>query len=63
MKWQGRSKSKNVVDNSNSTFSGKRNQFINESLQIAAANHKPTTRIGKTGTRKTNTGRKTGGGF
>jgi hypothetical protein len=63
MKTKGRAKSRNIVDNTNDTFNGKRNQFINESLSLAASNHKPSTRIGKKGTRKKPTGRLTGGGF
>ena len=63
MKIKGRPKSRNIVDNTNDTFNGRRNQFVNESLAIAASNKKPSTRIGKRGTRKKSTGRLTGGGF
>lgn len=63
MKTQGRPKSRNIIDNTNTTFNGRRNQFINESMKIAVSNQRPTTRFGKQGSRKTNTGHKTGGGF
>lgn len=64
MKTTGRAKSKNVVSVMNDTFSGRRNQFVNESLKLAADNHRPTTSgFGKQGNRPKPTGRKTGGGF
>lgn len=63
MRTEGRAKSKNVVNTSDGNFSGRRNQFVNESLRLATENHKPSTKLGKQGKRKTNTGYKTGGGF
>lgn len=63
MKTQGRPKSRNIVDNTNTTFNGRRNQFVNESLKIAVDNKKPTTRFGSQGNRPKSTGYKTGGGF
>jgi len=64
MKTTGRGRSKNINDQSNTTFTGKRNQFVNESLKIGASSSKPiTSGFGKQGTRKTSTGFKTGGGF
>jgi len=63
MKTTGRPKSRNIVDNSNTTFDGRRNQFVNESLKLAVDNKKPTTRFGSQGSRPSPTGRKTGGGF
>ena len=63
MKYKGRPKSRNIIDNTNTTFDGRRNQFVNESLKYAADNKKPTTRFGTQGSRPKSTGRKTGGGF
>lgn len=64
MKWKDRPKSKNVKDFSNVTWTGRFNQFASDSLSRAAeSNTEPKQRLGKQGTRKTNTGRKTGGGF
>lgn len=63
MKTSGRPKSHNIVNVSNVNFNGKRNQFVNESMTLAAQNHKPSTKFGKEGTRKKSTGYKTGGGF
>lgn len=63
MKTEGRPKSRNIVDRRDTTFDGRRNNFINESLKLGADNHRPKAKLGKTGSRKSNTGYKTGGGF
>lgn len=64
MKWKGRPQSKNLNDQRDTTFTGRRNKFINESLKIGADNNKPTTSgFGRQGSRPKPTGRKTGGGF
>lgn len=63
MKTEGRPQSRNVVHKTNKTFTGRRDAFVNESLKLASENHRPTTKLGKQGTRKANTGYKTGGGF
>lgn len=64
MKTEGRPRSKNVKDFSNVTWNGRFNQFVDESLtRGATSNTEPKQRLGKQGTRKISTGRKTGGGF
>lgn len=61
MKWQGRPKSKNIIDAR--TPKGGISMFVNEQLAAASQNKKTGSRFGKQGSRKKNTGYKTGGGF
>lgn len=63
MKWKGRPQSKNVKDMRSTTWEGRVNQFVADSLSAASSNKRPNSRFGKQGTRKKNTGYKTGGGF